>query len=120
MARYLAAACAAAAAAARVVGAAWGRGGPQGPAFPECTGIMATSSASGSPHGPEPTVIYQASDYVEPNGTVVPPPGGAEWYSALGIDNPTLVILRNGSALLSGRTCSRTEHPWVASVARSR
>ena len=81
---------------------------------------MATTSASGSPHGPwsEPAVIYQASDYTEPNGTVVPPPGGAEWYSALGIDNPTLVILRNGSALLSGRTCTRTEHPWVASAAR--
>lgn len=94
------------------------RGGPQGPTFPECTGIMAMTSASGSAHGPwtSPQVIYQASNYTAPNGTIIPPPGGAEWYSELGIDNPTMVILPNGSTLLSGRTCSRTEHPWVASA----
>lgn len=90
----------------------------QGPAFPECTGIMAITSPSGSAHGPwsAPTVIYQASNYTEPNGTVLPPPGGEEWYSELGIDNPTMVVLSNGSTVLSGRTCTRTEHPWLASA----
>jgi hypothetical protein len=88
------------------------------PTFPECTGIMAMRSPSGSAHGPweGPTLIYQPSDYTSPNGTVTPPPGGKEWYSAVGIDNPTLVIAPNGSALLSGRTCSGPEHPWVASA----
>jgi hypothetical protein len=88
------------------------------PTFPECTGIMAMSSPSGSVHGPwhGPTLIYQPSNYTTPNGTVTPPPGGAEWYSGVGIDNPTLVITANGTSLLSGRTCSGPEHPWVASA----
>ena len=53
------------------------------PSNPECTGIMAMRSASGSVHGPwaGPTLVYQASNYTYPNGTVSPPPGGNEWYA---------------------------------------
>ena len=51
------------------------------PSYPECTGIMAMRSESGSVHGlwAGPTLIYQASNYTWPNGTVTPPPGGTEW-----------------------------------------
>ena len=76
------------------------------PVNPECTGIMAMYSRNGSPRGPwsAPIVIYDPS---AANAT-------KEWYSEMGIDNPTLVILDNGTSLLGGRTCTRTEHPWIA------
>ena len=76
------------------------------PVNPECTGIMAVQSLSGSPHGPwsAPAPIYSPS---APNAT-------QEWYSSMGIDNPTLVILEDGTSFLGGRTCTRTEHPWIA------
>jgi hypothetical protein len=88
------------------------------PTNPECTGIMAMRSISGSVHGPweGPTLIYQPSNYTSPNGSIYPPPGGNEWYSGYGINNPTLVITRNGTSFLAGRTCSGPEHPWVASA----
>ena len=62
------------------------------PVNPECTGIMAMHSPSGSPHGPwvGPTLLYAPS---APGAT-------KEWYSPLGICNPTMVILENGTTLL--------------------
>eukprot|EP00729_Bicosta_minor_P001375 gene1375-18029_t len=76
--------------------------------YPECTGIMAMRSPSGSPHGPwvGPTLLY--APY---------PPNPTEWYSQYGINNPTILVLPNGTTLLGGRTCSRTEHPWIATAA---
>lgn len=72
----------------------------------ECTGIMAVRSSTGSPKGPwsTPQLVYNPS---AKNAT-------KEWYSVYGIDNPSLVILENGTSLLTGRTCSGPEHPWIA------
>eukprot|EP00966_Prymnesium_polylepis_P150185 3469096-Prymnesium_polylepis.1 len=70
----------------------------------ECTGVMTVRSSSGSPRGPwsAPMLLYNPS---AANAT-------QEWYSQYGIDNPSLILLPNGTALLTGRTCSGPEHPW--------
>ena len=80
------------------------------PSNPECTGVMALRSASGAASGPweGPTLLYAPSA----------PGAKKEWFSGYGIDNPTLLILPNGTSLLAGRTCSGPEHPWVASAAK--
>lgn len=56
------------------------------------------------------TPAHSALSYNRPSA----PGAKKEWYSGYGIDNPTLLILPNGSSLLAGRTCSGPEHPWVA------
>ena len=67
------------------------------PSNPECTGVMALRSASGAASGPwvGPTLLYAPSA----------PGAKKEWFSGYGIDNPTLLILPNGTSLLAGRTC---------------
>eukprot|EP01079_Euglenida_sp_SAG-EU17-18_P000086 gene86-358_t len=76
------------------------------PTNPECTGVMALRSPSGSPHGPweGPNLLYNPSA----------PGAPKEWYSKYGVNNPSLLVLPNGTALLAGRTCSWPEYPWVA------
>ena len=76
------------------------------PTNPECTGVMALRSPSGDARGPweGPVVLYAPSDAGQPR----------EWYSPIGINIPSLLVLENGTSFLAGRTCSGPEHPWLA------
>jgi len=54
--------------------------------------------------GDGPTLLYNPSA----------PGHKKEWYSGYGINNPSILVLDNGTTFLAGRTCSGPEHPWVA------
>tara|TARA_B110001452_G_scaffold248648_1_gene235574 strand:- start:673 stop:2022 length:1350 start_codon:yes stop_codon:yes gene_type:complete len=78
---------------------------------PECVGIMVAQSASGNLSGPwTHNFVYD--------------PSIDEWYGAPGltgqqggapggINNPSLLVLPNGTALLAGRTCTLLAAPEV-------
>lgn len=72
----------------------------------ECAGMMVAESATGSLAGPWKTqLLYD------------PAPDEWDGKSKLGVANPSILVLENGTTLLAGRTCGR-EHVLVARASR--